>query len=149
MLLASEPASASTELLQSRSAGESYFCRAQVRSYGCGGNRSNTGNSCARSIQPMRSAIWMCTTGGAYYVQIDACALLQVTDNAEEVSRLRIAAWTKHANQALGRRAGSFPKFFEADRCLDVVAQDRLAGLDIAAQHRIDTFAPRQTSCRS
>jgi hypothetical protein len=37
---------------------------------------------------------------------------------------------------------GGLAKLLEADRCLDGVAQDGLAGLDVAGQHRIHTFAP-------
>ena len=33
------------------------------------------------------------------------------------------------------------PSFSKTDRCLDVVTQDRLAGIDIAAQHRANSFA--------
>src|SRR5882757_10050730 len=74
-------------------------------------------------------------------MQAEARALLQVADHAEEVPGLRIAARSEHADQALGRRAGRFAELFETDGRLDVIAQDRLAGLDIAAQHRIDALA--------
>ena len=63
-------------------------------------------------------------------MQPHAGPLLQIADHAEEVLRLRIAARAEHANQALWRRA----ELFEADRRLDVVAQDRLAGVDVAGQ---------------
>src|SRR5882672_10538461 len=76
-------------------------------------------------------------------VQAEARALLQVTDHAEEVLGLRIAARSEHADQALGRRAGRFAKLFKADGRLDVVAQDRLASINITAQHCIDAFAKK------
>jgi len=38
------------------------------------------------------------------------------------------------ADQAFGRRAGRFAELFKADRRLDVIAKDCLAGIDIAAQ---------------
>src|SRR5271165_2811392 len=66
---------------------------------------------------------------------------LQITDDAEEIARLRIAARTEHADQALSRRVSRLAELLEANRRLDVVAQDRLAGLDIARQHGVDAFA--------
>jgi len=62
---------------------------------------------------------------------------------AEEVARLRIAARAEHADQAFGGRVGRLAELFEADRRLDGVAQDRLAGLDVAGQHRVDPLAQK------
>ena len=59
---------------------------------------------------------------------------------AEEVLGLRVAARTKHPDEALRLCNGGFAELFEADRRLDVVAQDGLAGIDIAGQHRFDGF---------
>src|SRR5216684_909413 len=81
--------------------------------------------------------------GLARDVQAEPRALLQVADHAEEVLGLRIAAWSEHADQALGRRAGRFAKLFKADGRLDVIAQDRLASINITAQHCIDAFAKK------
>jgi hypothetical protein len=66
-------------------------------------------------------------------VELDAGLFLQVADDAEEVAGLRIAARAEHANEALRLRAGRLAKLLEADRRLDVVAQDGLAGVDIAS----------------
>jgi hypothetical protein len=48
-------------------------------------------------------------------VQLQARLLLQVTDYAEEVLRLRIAAPPEHADQALGRRIPRCAQLLEAD----------------------------------
>ena len=56
-----------------------------------------------------------------------ASALLQIADHAEQVVSLRVAARAEHADQALGRRAGRRAELLEADRGLDVIAQDGLA----------------------
>src|SRR5258705_4975614 len=102
--------------------------------------RRSDGYRCA---QPILRAALNPSYGLACDVQAEARALLQVTDHAEEVLGLRIAAWSEHADQALGRRAGRFAKLFKADRRLDVVAQDRLASINITAQHCINAFAKK------
>jgi hypothetical protein len=53
---------------------------------------------------------------------------LQIADDTKQVLCLRVAARPEHADEALGRRIGIGPKLFEADRRLDVIAQDRFAG---------------------
>src|SRR6478609_337600 len=77
-------------------------------------------------------------------MQADAGTLLQVANHAEKIPGLGIATRSEHADQALGRCAGGFAELLEADGCLDVVAQNRLAGVDIAAQHRVDPFAKQR-----
>lgn len=39
---------------------------------------------------------------------------------------------------------GSLAKILESTRCLDVVARDGFAGLDVAGKHRIDAFAQQR-----
>ncbi|MGB8899699.1 MAG: hypothetical protein WCC90_10950 [Methylocella sp.] len=68
--------------------------------------------------------------------------VLRVADNADE--GLRIAAGAEHANEALLLGAGRLAKLLEADRHLDVVAQDRLAGAEIAGEHGVDPFAQQR-----
>jgi hypothetical protein len=63
-------------------------------------------------------------------LHLQAGPLLQIADHAEQVLRLRIPACAEHADQALRRRAGRLAELLEADRRLDVVAQDGLAGLE-------------------
>ncbi len=75
---------------------------------------------------------------------MQAGLLLQIADDGEEIFRLRIAARAEHADQALGGRAGRLGELFEADGRLDGVAQQRLSGLDIAAQHGVDALAQQR-----
>jgi hypothetical protein len=74
-------------------------------------------------------------------VKLDASLFLQVADDAEKVAGLRIAARSEHADEALRLRAGRLAKLLEADGRLDVVAQGRLAGVDIAGEYGVDSFA--------
>jgi hypothetical protein len=63
---------------------------------------------------------------------------------AEEVAGLRIATRAEHANEALRLRAGRLAQFLEDNRRLDIVAQDRLAGVDIAGEHGVDAFSQQR-----
>jgi hypothetical protein len=74
-------------------------------------------------------------------MQFDAGSFLQVADHAEQVASLRIAPRAEHADQTLGLRTGRFAELLEADRCFDVTAQDRFAGVDVASEHRVDALA--------
>jgi hypothetical protein len=56
------------------------------------------------------------------HVKMHARLLLQIADYAEKVLCLRVAARTKHTDQALRRRASCCPELFKADGRLDVVA---------------------------
>jgi hypothetical protein len=76
-------------------------------------------------------------------MQAETRTFLQVADHAKKVLGLRIAARAEHPDQALGRCTGCFAELFETDGRLDVIAQDRLAGIDIAAQHCIDALAKK------
>ena len=64
-------------------------------------------------------------------MELDAGLFLQVANDAEEIAGLWIAARAEHPDEALRLRAGRLAKLLEADGRLDVVAQDRLAGVDI------------------
>src|SRR5271169_3257384 len=78
----------------------------------------------------------------------DARLLLQVADHAEEIARLRITARAKHADQALRRGIRRLAELFEADCRIDGVAQDRLAGVEIAGQRCIDPLTQKRTPKR-
>lgn len=65
---------------------------------------------------------------------------LQMADDGEQVARLWVTGRAEHADQALGRRPGLRAKPFEADRCLDVVTQNRLAAIYVAGKHGLDAF---------
>src|SRR3984957_11253838 len=82
------------------------------------------------------------------YVQFDAGLFLQVADDAEEIARLRIAARAEHADEAFRRRAGRRAELLDTDRRLDVVAQDRFAGVHVATEHGVDAFAQQRISER-
>jgi hypothetical protein len=70
--------------------------------------------------------------------------MAKVPEHAEQVLGLRIAARPEHADEALGLRPGRLAQLLEADRRLDVVAQDRLARVDVAGQHGVDPFAQQR-----
>lgn len=65
-------------------------------------------NSCGRSARSLCN------------VQLDPGLLLQIEDDPEQVTRLRIAARPEHADQTLRRRGRRLPQLFEADRRLNV-----------------------------
>jgi hypothetical protein len=54
---------------------------------------------------------------------------------------LRIAMRAEHADEAFHRRAGGLAQLFEAHGRPDVIAQNRLAGVHVTGEHRVDTFA--------
>jgi len=79
-----------------------------------------------------------------HHVKFDPGALLQIGQHIEQIAGLRIAAGAEHADEALGLGAGGLAQLLEADRRLDVIAQDRLAGVDVAGEHCIDSFAQQR-----
>ena len=85
-------------------------------------------------------------------VKFHTCTLLKISKNAKEVFWLRIAAWAEHPDKTLRLGSCRFAELFKSDGGLDIVAQDRLAGFDIPAQQRIDTFTKKRfgkLSCSS
>jgi hypothetical protein len=69
---------------------------------------------------------------------------LQLPQYSEQIAGARIARWAKHAHEALGRRSRGFSERFEPDGGVDVIAQDRLAGLEVPGQELFGGFrAPR------
>jgi hypothetical protein len=79
-------------------------------------------------------------------MQLEACLLLKVADHTEQISRLRIAARSEHADQTFGLRAGFGTEPFKADCRLDVVAQNGFAGIDVASEHGVDAFAQERAA---
>src|SRR6185295_14396063 len=71
-------------------------------------------------------------------------ALLEIAEDAEQVSSLRVPPWPEHTDQAFWLCPGCLAEFLKADRRFDVVAQNDLAGFDIARQHRLDAFAQQR-----
>ena len=72
--------------------------------------------------------------------EAEAFSLLKVSQDFEEVAGLRVAARAEHAHQALRRLVDGGGEFLEALRGVDVVAQHRLAGIDVAREERVDRF---------
>src|SRR6202042_901907 len=69
---------------------------------------------------------------------------LQMAENLEQVARIRISFRPEHADQAFRRCADAFAERGKSYRRLDVIAQHRLAGFHIAAQHRFDALAEQR-----
>src|SRR5215831_8677346 len=104
---------------------------------------------CRRRDDPdCGSRWWTVETDGRLphreHAELHARSLLQIADHAEKILGLRVTAGPEHADQAFGRRASCGPEFFEADGRLDVVAQDRLSGLQVTGEHRIDSLAQQR-----
>src|SRR5258707_355842 len=75
------------------------------------------------------------------HVQLQAGALLQVAYDAEEVLRLRVTPRAEHTDETLGLRFRRRSELLESYRCLDIIAQDCLAGIDVTTEHRFDALA--------
>ena len=82
-------------------------------------------------------------------MQLDTCLFLKVAEDAEQIACLRIAARAEHTHEALRGSIRGFAELCKADSRIDVVAQDRLAGLHVTGQHRIDAFAQKVLGERS
>jgi hypothetical protein len=72
-------------------------------------------------------------------VQLHAGLLLQIADDTEQVSSLRIAAGSEHPTQAFRRHVSGLGQFLKSDSGLDIVAQYRFAGLDVTGKLRFCT----------
>src|SRR6266566_3443612 len=68
---------------------------------------------------------------------------LEVLNDLEEITRLRIAAWTEHSHEALRRPFRPAAQLLEADRRVDVIAKDGLPGIEIPREKAFDAF-PQQ-----
>ena len=67
------------------------------------------------------------------HLEVQTFAFLKAADDLEEFARLRIAVRTKHAHQALGLLGGRSPEFLKPNGRVDIVAQHRLADVDLAS----------------
>src|SRR5262245_22015490 len=74
-------------------------------------------------------------------LQVHTSPFLKIAEDAKQIPRLRIATRSEHADQALGLGARGLAELLEADGGLDVVAQDRLAGVHVAGKHDFDALA--------
>src|ERR1700683_4702030 len=110
--------------------------------------RETRASRLALPLNPGTTAFAAVSTWARRDVQFEARLLLQVADYAEEIACLRIATRPKHANETFRWRASRGADLLETNRCLDVIAQDRLAGVDIAGEHGVDAFAQQRVGER-
>src|SRR5215469_1509453 len=69
---------------------------------------------------------------------------LQLPQYSEQIAGARITPWAQHAHEALGRRSRGFGERFEPDGGVDVIAQDRLAGLEVPGQELFGRFGEQR-----
>src|SRR5436309_13690180 len=58
----------------------------------------------------------------------------------EKITRLRIATWTQHPHEAFRGPLRPATQLLEPDRRVDVVAKDRLSGIEIPGEKAFDAF---------
>jgi hypothetical protein len=69
-----------------------------------------------------------------------AFLLLQITDHRKQITRLGVPFGPEHAHEALARLVENPGQLLEPDRRVGVVAQHRLAGIDITGEQAFDAF---------
>jgi hypothetical protein len=69
-----------------------------------------------------------------------AFLLLQITDHRKQITRLGVSFGPEHAHEALARLVENPGQLIEPDRRVDIVAQHRLAGIDITGEQAFDAF---------
>jgi hypothetical protein len=77
--------------------------------------------------------------GGAN-VDAQPGALLKLSDYRQKVSCIGVAARAEHAHQTLRRSAGNRRQVVEANRRIDVIANDGFTGLEIAGEKGLEAF---------
>jgi hypothetical protein len=77
---------------------------------------------------------------GQVDLYMNAFTLLKMSDHIKQVARLWVAPRPQHPHEALGRPAGLLAQRLKANRGIDVIAQDRLAGLRVAGQKALQGF---------
>jgi hypothetical protein len=75
--------------------------------------------------------------------QAEASGLLQVGDHLEEISRLGIPFWAKHAHETLRGFVGEVAQRFKAYGRVDVIAQNGLAGLELSGEETFNALAQK------
>lgn len=70
-----------------------------------------------------------------------AVDLLQVGSDLEDLSGLRISRGAEHTHEDLWRSSEVGTELDEADRSVDVLAQDRFTRIEVADDHAADGFA--------
>jgi hypothetical protein len=74
-------------------------------------------------------------------LEVNAFSFLQRRENAGKIRGGGAALWPQHAHQALGRYLCALFELLESDRRVDVVAQDGLAGSEVAVDDALNGFA--------
>src|SRR4051812_4611657 len=72
--------------------------------------------------------------------EMKSLGALELRNHVEQIPRLRIPVGAEHAHKALGRRVGEVAELLKADRTVDVVAQDRFAGIDVTRHQAFDSL---------
>ena len=65
-------------------------------------------------------------------LKVKSFSPLKVRNHIEQVPRLRVALRTEHAHETLRGRVSQIAQFLEADGCIDVITENRFAGVEIA-----------------
>ena len=73
-------------------------------------------------------------------MKANAFQALQKTDDLEEIVGAGIARRPQHSHQTLGRNVRCLGDFGEADRGIDVIAQDGFASGGVASKQALDTL---------
>ncbi len=79
--------------------------------------------------------------GGSLNLETHSFAMLQKTDNFEEILCPRVSRWPEHPHEALRRDVRGLGKLRETDGRIDVVAQNGLGRSDIASDQGFNAFA--------
>ena len=66
-------------------------------------------------------------------METDALAPLKESDDLKQIFRAGIAGWSKHPHKTLRRNVCFLSKLRKSHRSVDIVAQNRLCGGDVAA----------------
>jgi hypothetical protein len=81
-------------------------------------------------------------------LEVHPLAFLEMSDDLEQVAGLRISAGPEHTHETLGGFSCEDRQFLEADRGVDVIAQHRPSGIDIAGQQTRHAFLQQSLAKR-
>jgi hypothetical protein len=91
--------------------------------------------------RPPSAALLLSLAGDAErHLEVEPLCFLEMIDHLEKITSLRVAAGTKHAHQALCRPFGPTTQLVEPDCRVDIVAKNRLSGIEIPRQQALDAF---------
>jgi hypothetical protein len=79
--------------------------------------------------------------GSQRQLEVETFNALQVANDLEEIPRLGVPVGAEHAHKTLCRSLREPTQFLKADGGADVVAQDRLAHVEVSRQETFDVFA--------